>query len=212
MAKLFIHEEKYRGQKLLDKIACQHLTFCGCGAVGSNLAENMIRQGFQKVKVIDFDRVEEHNRHTQIWGRRHAGMLKATAMNNIMFDEMKMPIEAVTTKLESSNIKKLIEKSTLVIDGFDNVASRKLVTDYCRDNKINCLHVGLYKDCADVTWNETYRVPGEVTGMDVCEYALARNTVLLAITVATDVIIRWLDTGVKESYFITLKDFKIIKS
>jgi hypothetical protein len=62
---------------------------------------------------------------------------------------------------------------------------------------------------AEVTWNEVYRVPTNVKGMDVCEYPLARNIVMLAVTVATEVLIRYVDTGRKESYIITLGDLKV---
>jgi hypothetical protein len=69
----------------------------------------------------------------------------------------------------------------------------------------------LAKDSAEVTWNSVYRVPSSVKGLDVCEYPLARNIILLAITVATESVIRYLDSGVQESYIITLGDFRVTK-
>jgi hypothetical protein len=122
---------------------------------------------------------------------------------------MGVMVDAISKKLEGDNIKKLISEDSIVIDGFDNSASRKLVTDFCRDNNIDCLHVGLYQDYAEIVWNEFYTPPEPSSGPDVCEYPLARNIILMAVAVATDVLIRFLDTGVKENYTITLKDFKI---
>jgi molybdopterin/thiamine biosynthesis adenylyltransferase len=203
------HEEKYRGDKLLKKISECDLTFCGAGAIGSNLVDNMVRQGFKKVTVIDFDRVEDHNRHTQIYGRRDIGQLKVAALKTAVFNNMGVTMTDVGRKLEAANIEKYLKKNTLVIDGFDNTESRKLVTDHCTKAKIPCLHVGLYKDIAEVTWNAVYRVPQAVEGLDVCEYPLARNIILMAITVATESVIRHLATGVQESYIITLGDMKI---
>jgi molybdopterin/thiamine biosynthesis adenylyltransferase len=203
------HEEVYRGKALLDKMASQAITVCGCGAVGSNFIDNAVRQGFKKIAVIDMDRIEDHNRHTQIWDKRVIGTLKAAAIKNHTFNVMGVMVDAISKKLEGDNIKKLISEDSIVIDGFDNSASRKLVTDFCRDNNIDCLHVGLYQDYAEIVWNEFYTPPEPSSGPDVCEYPLARNIILMAVAVATDVLIRFLDTGVKENYTITLKDFKI---
>jgi molybdopterin/thiamine biosynthesis adenylyltransferase len=204
-----IHEEKFRGEALLKKMAEQKFVICGVGAIGSNLVENMVRQGFKNFTVIDFDRVDDHNRHTQVFSRRDIGQLKVAALKAKMYESMGVTIETVSAKLESNNIIKFIKAGAFVIDGFDNSDSRRLVTTYCQANKMTCLHAGLYKDCAEIHWNEGYKVPDPVKGMDVCEYPLARNVILLAVTVATEVIIRYLAKGVCENYVITLGDLKI---
>jgi molybdopterin/thiamine biosynthesis adenylyltransferase len=204
-----IHEEKFRGQALLKKMAEQPFIICGAGAIGSNMIETMARQGFKKFTVIDFDRVDDHNRHTQIYGRRDIGQLKVNAVKTRIFDLMGVTVESISKKLEASNIKKLLTAGSIVVDGFDNSESRRLVTEYCHANKIQCLHVGLYKDCAEIHWNEGYHIPNTVKGLDVCEYPLARNVILMAISVATEVIIRYLDKGMIENYLITLGDMKI---
>ena len=209
--KTFIHEEKYRGEDLLKKIADCQITVCGAGAIGSNLVDNMIRQGFRKFSVIDFDRVEDHNRHTQVYGRRDVGQLKTAALKSYAFNSLGVTITDLTKKLDAENVGKLLMKDSLVIDGFDNPEARRLVTTYCQKTGIPCLHVGLYKDMAEVTWNYIYRIPDKVKGMDVCEYPLARNIILLAVVTATESVIRYLSKGVEESYTITLKDFKILK-
>lgn len=209
--KTFVHEEVYRGSGLLQKIAARHITLCGVGAIGSNLADNLARQGFQKFTAIDFDRVEDHNRNSQLWGSRDVGQLKVLALKSYLFNAMKIAIDPVDKKLVESNVKKLLGLGTIVVDGFDNPESRKLVMDHCLSAGIDCLHIGLAEDCAEVTWNERYRVPKKGAGLDVCEYPLARNIAVLAVIVGTESLIRYIDTGVKENYMISLKDFKITK-
>ena len=204
-----VHEIEHRGQGLMSKIAICRISLCGAGALGSNMAENMLRQGFKSMSVIDFDRVEDHNRHTQTYGVRDVGQLKVNALKNQLFNAVKISIQPIAKKLEDSNISKMFLEDSLVIDTFDNVPSRKLLTDYCKDKKIDCLHVGLYQAYAEICWNTEYRVPQEVKGMDVCEYPLARNIVLMAVALATEIIIDFLDTGKKNSYYITLGDKQI---
>jgi molybdopterin-synthase adenylyltransferase len=121
---------------------------------------------------------------------------------------MGIAINTVPSEVTEENIKKILGGVNFVVDSFDNTESRKLVTDFCKSNKIDCLHVGLNAGYAEVIWNEQYTVPKK-SGPDVCEYPLARNVVLLAVTVATEVIIRYVLESVKESYTITLGDFKI---
>jgi len=206
-----VHEEQYRGEELLKKMEEKAYVICGVGAIGSNLVNNMVRQGFKKISVIDFDRVDDHNRHTQLWGRRHIGQLKANMLKNIIYENMGVQIDTIPKKLEEGNLKKFLGQGSVIVDGFDNSESRALVAEYATKTGADCLHVGLYQDYAEIVWNEDYRVPKNVQAKDVCEYPLARNVILMAVAVATEVLIRHLDTGVKENYEITLKDFSIRK-
>lgn len=41
----YVHEELYRGKDLFEKIKTRRIVVCGCGAIGSNLVDNLIRQG-----------------------------------------------------------------------------------------------------------------------------------------------------------------------
>lgn len=204
-----IHEQIYRGEKLLAKMAERQLFVCGAGAVGSNLVMNLARQGFKKITVVDMDRVEDHNRNTQIWTKRDIGAQKVVALRSHVYNGIGVSIEPLAKKLDQSNIFKCLKDKPLVIDGFDNSESRKIITNYCRDMGIECLHVGLSKDYAEVIWNDNYHVPKDVVGLDVCEYPLARNIVMLAVAVASETLIRFVDTGSKRSYSMTLGDFQI---
>jgi molybdopterin/thiamine biosynthesis adenylyltransferase len=206
-----IHEEKYRGDGLLKKMAEQEFVVCGAGALGSNIVENMARQGFKKFTVIDFDRVDDHNRHTQAYDRRDVGQLKVTALKSRIFNIMGLTITDVAKKLEESNLKKHLKKDSIIIDGFDNSESRGLVTKYCMENNILCLHAGLYKDYAEIKWNPVYRVPAPVKGLDVCEYPLARNIVMMASIVVIETLIAYMEFGVFNNFAITLKDMTIFQ-
>ena len=91
---------------------------------------------------------------------------------------------------------------------FDNSDSRRLVQQQCRESKIECLHVGLYADYCEAIWDQHYRVPNDVAG-DVCEYPLARNLVLLAITIASEALVRFVLTGARQDRSATLADFSV---
>jgi molybdopterin/thiamine biosynthesis adenylyltransferase len=208
MADRFLHERIYRGHEQVERLGSVPITLCGAGALGSLLADNLARQGFRIARVIDRDRVEEHNVGTQLYGENEIGAWKVDVLRNRLFRAVGVEIEAVTKDLTEHNVSSLLKGSGLVIDAFDNSASRQLVQDQCRARSMPCLHVGLFADYAEVIWDENYRVPRDVEG-DVCEYPLARNLVLLAVAVASESLCRFVLDGSRRAWSITLRDLAI---
>jgi molybdopterin/thiamine biosynthesis adenylyltransferase len=208
MADKFLHEQIYRGHEQVQRLGSVPITLCGAGAIGSILADNLARQGFRLAKVIDRDRVEEHNVGTQLYGESEIGARKVEVLRNRLFRAVGAEIEAVSKELTERNAASLLKGSGLVIDTFDNSASRQLVQDQSREIPLPCLHVGLFADYAEVIWDDNYRVPRDVEG-DVCEYPLARNLVLLAVAVASESLCRFVLDGKKGAWSITLRDLAI---
>jgi tRNA A37 threonylcarbamoyladenosine dehydratase len=203
----FIHEELYRSVPLMARIREQPVTVCGAGAVGANLVEALLRSGFEDVLVIDRDRVEEHNLSTQPYERSDVGALKAKMLQNRMYRALGVRLDAKAVELDARNAEKLLARG-LIVDAFDNSTGRAAVTDHARRAGLDCLHVGLAGDYAEVIWNESYRVPSAV-GDDACDYPLARNLIMLAVAVAAETIVDWVAERQKRSHTITLRDFAI---
>jgi molybdopterin/thiamine biosynthesis adenylyltransferase len=208
MAGKFHHEEIFRGANSLARLGALRLTLCGAGALGSHLADNLTRQGFRSLRVIDRDRVEEHNVSTQLFGAADVGGWKVEVLRNRIFRATGIEIDAVAKELTDRNAKSLFKDADLVIDTFDNSASRRLVQDQCRAMNLPCLHVGLYADYGEIIWDERYRVPRDVGG-DVCDYPLARNLVLLTVAVASEALARFTLAGVRQDWSVTLADFAV---
>jgi tRNA A37 threonylcarbamoyladenosine dehydratase len=206
----FHHEEIYRGKDLVKKLSAFQLTVCGCGAIGSNLIESLARQSFSQIRAIDMDRVEQHNLNTQIFEESDVGALKVNAVQKRVFRAVSVEIEAISKELKGGNAKKLLKGSDLVIDGFDNSKSRQLVQDECRARGIPCLHAGLHADYGEVAWDEVYTVPQD-NEADVCDYPLARNLILLTISMAAEEIVDFClaKKPRRQNWSITLKDLKI---
>ncbi len=206
MTHRFIHDQLFRGEEAFQKLATPRITICGAGAIGSQMVDNLARQGFRNLRVIDFDRVEQHNVNTQIYGIGDVGALKVDVLKNQLFRSLELEIDVVAKKLESRSVKKQLAGSHVVIDAFDNSASRQLVQDHCRQTQLPCLHVGLSADYCEIIWDEVYRVPKDADE-DVCDYPLARNIVLLSVAIATETVIRFVLSGERASHTCTLGDF-----
>ncbi len=208
MLERFLHENIYRGTTAMKMLSQTPLALCGVGAVGSNLAVNLARQGLTSLILIDGDRVEPHNLGTQVWTEAEVGLFKAECLRNRLFDDLGLEVEARAKRLGDRNVKKLLKGAALIVDSFDNSESRQIVKTYCAAADLACLHVGLNADFAEVIWNESYRVPSPA-GQDVCDYPLARNLIMMAVSVASESLIRFLTGGEKKNYTITLGDFAV---
>lgn len=202
------HERFYRGNDLVEQPSETSITICGAGALGSNLTDSLTRQGATKLRVIDNDRVEEHNVGTQIYGMADVGAWKVDVLRGHVFRSVEVDIDARRAELSARTVRKCLRDSDVVIDAFDNTAAREIVTRYCREHGLPCLHVGLAADYAEVVWNQNYSVPDD-GGEDVCDYPLARNIVQFAVTVASEVLIRWIADGKQADYSLTLRDFSV---
>lgn len=208
MTRMFLHEQTYRGPEKIDALSRPLVTVCGAGAIGSQLCDNLARQGFRRLRVIDRDRVEEHNVSTQIYGLADVGGKKVDVLRNRLFRGAEIEIDAVAKELTESNARAALRGSEIVVDAFDNSASRRLVQNECRASGLACLHVGLFADYCEIIWDEAYRVPEDTAG-DVCEYPLARNLILLSVAIASETLVRYVLEGVKESRSATLLDFAV---
>lgn len=202
------HERLFRGSEAIRHMASARVTICGAGALGSNLAVNLSRQGFENLTVIDHDRIEPHNIGNQVYSQDDVGGLKAEILGNIIFRELQIESRAVSKKLTIANADRLLRNAQLVVDAFDNSESRGAVSRWCTENAVACLHVGLDEKYGEIRWNDFYKVPTSAGGA-VCDYPLARNLVLLATAVASEVIVRFVLESRKENYAITFGDLSI---
>jgi len=208
MASKFHHEAIYRGADSLSKLAELHVTLCGAGALGSQLADNLVRQGMQHLRVIDRDRIEEHNVGTQLYGESEIGAWKVEVLKQRLFRATGVEIEPLRKELTERTARSLLQNAGLVIDTFDNSTSRRFVQEQCRELQLPCLHVGLYADYGEVIWDEHYRVPQDVAG-DVCDYPLARNLVLLVVALASEIILRFALENSRQDWSATLRDLAL---
>jgi molybdopterin-synthase adenylyltransferase len=208
MAALLNHETQYRSSQVMAKINTYTITVCGAGALGANIVENLARAGYGNLTVIDFDRIEEHNLSTQPYYKSDIGGFKAKVLANALYRAIGEKVTTHTQRLTVENAASLLKGAELVIDAFDNSASRQILKDYSLQTGVDCLHAGLAADYAEVIWNADYRVPSNAKE-DICDYPLAQNLVMLTVAVTCEILTQFLTTGDRTSRSITLKDISI---
>jgi len=203
------HEQLYRSTALMAKIRTFSITICGAGALGANLTENLARSGFLKLRCIDQNRVQERHLSTQPYFRDNIGAYKARILANNLYRALGVTVEIDCKTLNSENVHRLLKDSCLVIDAFDSHAARGAVQKFCQEHAVSCLHVGLAGEVAEVIWNDIYQPPVLNEKANAYEYPLARNLVLLAVVVTSETVIKFVESGIKQSYQVNLRDFAV---
>ena len=107
----------------------------GCGALGSTLAEIMVRAGVGALTVIDRDYVEESNLQRQsLFDEDDAarGLPKAAAAEaRLRAINSEVAVRGVVADFAADNAAELLEGAGLVLDGTDNFETRFLLNDVC---------------------------------------------------------------------------------
>lgn len=210
MRERVVHEQAARGDAIMRKLSQCQIAICGVGALGSNLAVTLVKMGAEQVLLLDKDKVESRNLGTQVYGMDDVGAPKVEMLRNLLFRETSVEASIVHKELTEKNVAKLVGKPDLLIDVFDNSASRKILKDYADRESISCMHAGVNDQYGEIVWNEKYTVPSD-TGLDVCDYPLSRTLVLLVVAVVAEAIMQFLSKAEKNNYSITLGDLKINK-
>jgi hypothetical protein len=205
----FFHEERHAS---LATFADKRITICGAGALGGILTETLARMGFQKLKLIDKDRVETRNLSTQPYQRAEVGAPKARALANSLYRAIQAKVEPVAIELTSANATQLLKESVLIVDAFDNRAGRAAISETALILKLPCLHIGFSADglYGSGQWEPGYQVPREVAG-DPCDYPLTRPFAQVVSALAAQSVMDFLRSGTTSNFEITWGDMKISK-
>ena len=126
-----------QGQKKLSK---GRVAIIGCGGLGSNTANNLVRSGIGFVRIIDMDKIELSNlQRQQLYDEEDIKkeLPKAiAAKNKLSLINSDIRIEAIVDYVNKNNIKKYIQDVDLVLDGTDNFNTRFIVDKACVKNHI----------------------------------------------------------------------------
>ena len=105
----------------------------GCGGLGGHLVELMARIGVGELVVIDGDCFEVSNLNRQLLSETDCiGISKAqTAAERIHRINPDVKVRVHQTMLDAENADTLIAGCDAVLDGLDNISSRKLLKQAC---------------------------------------------------------------------------------
>jgi len=123
-------------QRLLDS----RVTLIGCGALGSVLAETLVRAGTGYLRIVDRDYLELNNLQRQVLfdeqdvaqrlPKAEAARRKLAVINS------QVTVEAEVEDANHTNIEALIDGAQLILDGTDNFETRYLINEVSAKHRV----------------------------------------------------------------------------
>ncbi len=118
------------GQRRLAR-ACAMI--CGCGALGSAIADTLVRAGVGTVRIVDRDFVELNNLQRQTLfdeADAEACLPKAVvAAEKLRRINSGVVVEPIVADVDPTNIERFCEGMDVILDGTDNFETRFLIND-----------------------------------------------------------------------------------
>ncbi|HUY88376.1 MAG TPA: ThiF family adenylyltransferase [Pirellulales bacterium] len=121
------------GEEGQRRLLASRALVCGCGALGSVLANTLARSGVGKLRIVDRDFVETSNLQRQVLFDEDdvaAQLPKAVAAaNKLRRINSTIEIEPIVADVDHANVMSLLDGVDVLVDGTDNFETRFLLND-----------------------------------------------------------------------------------
>jgi len=144
--------ERYSRQILFEhlgpdaqrKLLASRATLIGCGALGTVIADTLVRAGLGFLRIVDRDYIEPNNLQRQVLFDEQdiaENLPKAVAAaNKLARINSQVRVEAVVADANHANIEALADGAQLLLDGTDNFETRFLINDVAVKKNIPWLY------------------------------------------------------------------------
>lgn len=143
-------------RKELEKIKKTKLLIIGCGGLGSNAAEILIRTGFSDLVLTDFDVVNAENLNRQNFSFTQCGMKKVVALKkNLLKINPWAKIKTICEKVDGKKLREIIfrEKTDVIIEAVDVTETKKIIFEgslKLKKRVVAASGVAGYGDCENI--------------------------------------------------------------
>jgi len=125
------------GRENFDRLREIRIGIAGAGGLGSNCAAHLIRVGYRKLKLIDFDVVETGNLDRQFYFADQVGMYKVEALRqNLLRITPDLDLDIAVRKIEKNLVRDLFSDCAVVAECLDRAEDKSvLVSELLSVNK-----------------------------------------------------------------------------
>jgi len=128
------------GQDAQQRLLNSRVLICGCGALGTTLANHLVRAGVGHVRLVDRDIVDSVNLHRQILfdeaDAAQAIPKAVAATQHLKRVNSQVHVEGVVADVGPNNIDRVATDVDLILDGCDNFETRFLLNDFSLKQRI----------------------------------------------------------------------------
>ena len=116
------------GEASFAKIQKVRIGLAGAGGLGSNCASNLVRVGFKRLTIVDFDIIDPSNLDRQFYFKDQVGMVKVEALQaNLLKINPDLELKMINEKIDEKNIKRLFNDCDVVAECLDKAESKKML-------------------------------------------------------------------------------------
>lgn len=116
---------RYFTAEQLDKIHHTGVLIAGCGGLGSNIAQILVRCGFRKLTLIDYDIVDNSNLNRQFFFPNQIGKPKTEALaENLLRLEPNLCLRLQTQRLTGPEVPLLAKGCEVLAEALDEPESK----------------------------------------------------------------------------------------
>jgi len=127
---------KYLSTEILTKIANVTVGIAGTGGIGSNCAVNLVRSGFKKLVIVDFDSVESSNLNRQFFFLNQVGMSKVSALTtNLLRINPDLKLATYHDRITERNVTQIFKDCQVVVEALDQPHDKQMLIEACLDSK-----------------------------------------------------------------------------
>ncbi|WP_027722101.1 sulfur carrier protein ThiS adenylyltransferase ThiF [Maridesulfovibrio zosterae] len=120
----------YLGRDRLRFLQQICIGIAGAGGLGSNCAMHLVRCGFKKFVLVDFDRIEESNLNRQFYRMDQLGKFKVDALsNNLLEINPDLDITILHETVNSGNMIGIFNDCDVVVEAFDAAGIKKALVE-----------------------------------------------------------------------------------
>ncbi|ACV62539.1 thiamine biosynthesis protein ThiF [Desulfofarcimen acetoxidans DSM 771] len=121
---------KSLGRDNLARIQRVKVGIAGAGGLGSNCALFLVRSGFKRLRLVDFDLVEYSNLNRQFFFAAQVGRQKVDALKeNLLLINPKLEIEIMPERIEQENAGEIFADCDAVVEALDLAGSKKMLVE-----------------------------------------------------------------------------------
>jgi sulfur carrier protein ThiS adenylyltransferase len=190
--------ESYYTANQLTKLQSIRIGIAGAGGLGSNCAMALVRSGFEKFAIIDFDIVSVSNLNRQQYYYNDIGKPKVECLLRQM-KKVNPTIDCVIKqeRIVSDNVGRLFDECDCIIEAFDSAECKAMiVTEFIHTNKllISASGIGSYGNSDRVVTRKIHD-SFYIIGDGVSEVGLNHKPyapcVMIAAAKQADIVLDW---------------------
>lgn len=120
----------YLGEAATERLGEFTVGIAGAGGLGSNCAMHLVRSGFARFVIADFDVVEPSNLNRQFYFPTQVGRPKVQALaENLMAIAPDIRVEAHCLRLDRDLARDIFEDCDVVVEAVDDPTAKKMLAE-----------------------------------------------------------------------------------